>query len=430
MNNPLKIQQNEQVSNNMLKQNYLSRRSFAKQAIASGGLLAGLSQATSGAELGADPSRATRADIGILFQEIQAIANLGDYPLSFLNKDYASSADYRKGVQEKLHELMHYNPPAVDRNPEIVDRWETDTYIRETVMINTAPYFRIPAYILLPKKFTGKRPAIVDLHCHAGSFVFGKEKVMPMRDPHPALTELKKHAYDGRSTSEQLVQRGYVVISIDRFYFGARRTLFDDINSLGMDVQNYTLEQVRQANRRAAQGEATLTKSLFWAGTTWQGIGCWDDMRTVDYLITRTEVDAERIGCLGVSMGADRTNYLCALDDRIQCGVSIGWMAALRPLIKAHINTHSFSHFLPGLTHHMDLPDMIGAFAPKPLMVLQCTRDGLYTLDSMKEACTKIEQIYAKANASQNYAYKFYDHEHRFSAEMQDDAFQWLDHHL
>jgi hypothetical protein len=45
------------------------------------------------------------------------------------------------------------------------------------------------------------------------------------------------------------------------------------------------------------------------------------------------------------------------------------------PLIKAHIDTHSFSHFLPGLTHFMDLPDMLGAFVPNPLLVLQCSKD-------------------------------------------------------
>lgn len=253
---------------------------------------------------------------------------------------------------------------------------------------------------------------------------------MPMPTPHPALTDLKDSVYDGKSTSEQLVQRGYVVISIDRFYFGDRRTLFDDLNTLGMALSTYSVEDIRTANRRAARGESTLTKSLFWAGTTWQGIGCWDDMRTVEYLTTRPEVDSGRIGCLGISMGADRTNYLCALDDRIQCAVTVGWMATLRPLIQAHIDTHSFSHFLPGMTNFLDLPDMIGAFTPKPLLVQQCTRDGLYTLESMKEACSKIEQIYAKAGASDKYQYKFYDQEHRFSLEMQEDAFNWLDRHL
>lgn len=408
----------------------VSRRTFSKQLLAAGGILGGVVQPAYSENLGPDPARRTGADIGTLFGDIEALANRCGYPLSYLNHAYESPVEYRKAVQKIVHQLLYYEPPAIVPNPEVIDRWETPAYVAEKVLFNTTPWFRVPAYVLIPKKYTGKRPAIVDLHCHAGYFVFGKEKVMPVRNPHPALTEMKADNYDGRSTSEKLAERGYVVISIDRFYFGERRTLFDDLNSLGMNLENYTVDQIRQANRRAGEGEAALVKALFWAGTTWNGIACWDDIRTVDYLASRPEVDPTRLGCLGISMGGDRTNYLCALDDRIQCGVSVGWMAALRPLIKAHIDTHSFSHFLPGLTHYLDLPDLLGAFAPKPLMVLQCSRDGLYTLDSMRQACDKIQQIYAKAGADRNYRYQFYDQPHRFSIDMQEDAFQWLDRHL
>ncbi len=50
---------------------------------------------------------------------------------------------------------------------------------------------------------------------------------------------------------------------------------------------------------------------------TWPGIVFRDDIRTVDYLVTRPEVDPKRIGCLGISMGGYRSCYLAALDDRI-----------------------------------------------------------------------------------------------------------------
>lgn len=408
---------------------FLSRRTFVKSVAASGVFVA---HAKSGFadSIGSDPSTRTNSDIGTLYNAIEILADRCDYPLSFLSREYASVKEYRKTIQEKVLDLFHYDPLEADPNPEIIARWETDDYIQEKILFNTTPWFRVPAYVLLPKRYSGKRPAIVDLHCHAGAFVFGKEKVMPVQNPHPALVKLIEENYDGRSTSAELAKRGYVVISIDRFYFGERRTLFDDTNSLGMDLNSYSVDDIQRANRRASQGESTLARSLFWAGTTWHGIAHWDDIRTVDYLVTRPEVDASRIGCMGVSMGADRTNYLCALDDRIRCAVSVGWVAALRSLIKAHIETHSFSHFLPGLTHYMDLPDMLGAFAPNPLLVLQCSKDGLYTLGSMKEAVEKLEKIYARAEVPHRFSYKFYDQPHRFSADMQEDAFRWFDTHL
>lgn len=409
--------------------NCLGRRNFVKGLTASGLLLSPtpFSQAE---ELDADSSKRTGCDIGTLYDAIEVIADQCNYPLSFLTKKYASVLEYRKTIQAKVLELFHYDPPQIAPTTTVIDRWETDEYIQEKILFNTTPWFRVPAYVLIPKGYSGKRPAIVDLHCHAGAFVFGKEKVMPVRNPHPALVELVQENYDGRSTSAELAKRGYVVISIDRFYFGERRTLFDDMNSLGMDLSRYSIEDVRRANRRASQGESTLARALFWAGTTWHGIAHWDDIRTVDYLASRPEVDASRIGCMGISMGSDRTNYLCALDDRIRCAVSVGWVSTLRPLIKAHVDTHSFSHFLPGLTHFMDLPDLLGAFAPNPLMVLQCSKDELYTMESMTEAVEKLKKIYERAGASERFAGKFHDQPHRFSIAMQEDAFRWFDAHL
>jgi dienelactone hydrolase len=371
------------------------------------------------------------ADIGTLYPEIMKLANRGRYPLSFLERDYANLSAYRRKVRSKVFDLFHYNPETVEPLAEVVERWEYPEYIQEKVLFSTTPWFRVPAYVLVPKGFTGLRPGIVDLHSHGGMFVFGKEKVMPMPGgDHPSIVEYRKRNYEGRSTSLELCRRGYVVISIDCFYFGERRTLFDREANYTFDRTTYSPEDVRFLNRRASTGEATLVTSLFWAGTTWQGIAHWDDIRTVDYLQSRSEVDPDRIGCLGISMGGDRTDYLAGLDERIKCAVSVGWMSTLRPMIKAHVDTHSFIHFLPGMAHYLDLPDLIGCMVPKPLMVQYCAQDALYPLDGMKEADQKIEQIYSKADASEKYKGRFYDLPHVFSQAMQEEAFDWLDRWL
>ena len=391
---------------------------------------AGLPQGT----VSALPARAADApagssDIGTLFPEIKGLADRCEYPLSWLKRDYSGAGTYRQAVQEKVLELFHYAPPRVSPAPETVGRWETGEYIQEKLLFSTTPWFRVPAYVLIPKGRKGPRPAIMDLHSHGGMFVYGKEKVMPMPGgDSPAITEYRQENYEGRSTSLALCRRGYVVISIDAFYFGERRTMFgDDAQKCGLDRAKYSLEEVKYLNHRASEGEETLAKSLCWAGTTWQGIVHWDDLRTVDYVASRPEVDPTRIGCVGISMGGYRTDFLAALDDRIQCAVSVGWMSTLRPMIRAHVDTHSFIHFLPGLTHYLDLPDVIGCMAPKPLMVQQCSRDGLYPMEGMKEALKKIEAIYAKAGAASNFQGKFYDHPHLFSLQMQEEAFDWLD---
>jgi dienelactone hydrolase len=409
----------------------LDRRMCLKSigALALGGITKGISASPTRdhAEL---PSGAS--DIGTLFPVVKELANQCRYPLSWLQRDYSGPEAYRQAVREKILELFHYAPPQVALSPELIDRWETPEYIQEKILFSSAPWFRVPAYILIPKGRKGPRPAIVDLHSHGGMFVYGKEKVMPMPggDP-PAIAKYRQENYEGRSTSLALCRRGYVVISIDSFYFGERRTFFgNDAEKYGADRSKYSLQDVASLNRRAGEGEATLAKSLCWAGATWQGIVHWDDLRTVDYLVSRPEVDPSKIGCVGISMGGYRSDFLAALEDRIQCAVSVGWMSALRPMIRSHVDTHSFLHFLPGLANFMDLPDVIGCMVPKPLMVLQCSRDELYPLDGMKESLAKLEGIYTKAGAASKFIGRFYDQPHFFSIKMQEDAFDWLDRWL
>jgi dienelactone hydrolase len=372
------------------------------------------------------------SDSGSLFPQIQALAKLCRYPLSYLEAGYPDVKSYRVQVRKKVLELLQYDPTAVPPASEVVKRWEYSDYIQERVVFQTTPWFRVPAYVLIPKGRKGRRPGIVDLHSHGGMFVFGKEKVMPVPEgEHASITAYRERNYQGRSTSLELCRRGYVVVAIDCFYFGERRAQFaGDVEKYGQDRSKYSVEAVTALNRRAGENEGILARSLFWAGTTWPGVAHWDDIRTVDYLAGRPEVDPERIGCLGISMGGDRTDYLAGLDERIKCAVSVGWMSTLRPMIRKHVDTHSYIHFLPGLTRFLDLPDLIGCMVPKPLMVQQCSKDELYPLNGMQEAVKKIAAIYEKAGAGTMFKSGFYDHPHIFSREMQEEAFNWMDRWL
>jgi hypothetical protein len=99
-------------------------------------------------------------------------------------------------------------------------------------------------------------------------------------------------------------------------------------------------------------------------------------------------------------------------------------------MMRAHVDTHSFIHFLPGLHRDLDLPDVASLTAPRALMVLQCAQDGLFPLDGMRESLSQIAAAYRKAGVADRFLGKFYDHPHIFSLSMQAEAFAWLDQHL
>lgn len=371
-----------------------------------------------------------RVDMGSLYPDIEKLAASNRYPYSFLSGRFQTLAEFQSASRRKIFDLLLYEPPAVDPKPEVLERVDMGAFVREKVVFSTGPHFRVPAYVHIPAGLKGRAPAIVDLHSHGGMFLFGKEKVIDFGENHPAMAVYHEQNYDGRPTATALARRGYVVITIDAFMFGERRPMLDSPRRNPADRGAYSVEDVRRLNRQCAAKESTVVKSLTFAGLTWPGIVFRDDIRTVDYLVTRPEVDASRIGCLGISMGGYRSLYLAALDPRITAGCVVGFMSTVKPMLAAHIDTHSFIHFLPGLHACLDLPDVATLTAPRPLLVQQCSRDALFPPAGMKEAVEKIAAVYAKAGCAGQFSGRFYDVPHRFTRQMQDEAFDWLDRHL
>lgn len=372
----------------------------------------------------------TDSDTGSLYPDIERLARRREFSDSFLGERWRSVEEYRKAGRAVMLGAIGYNPPPVDPRPEVVDRADLGGVIREKVLFSTTPEFRVPAYVHVPKDRKGRLPAIVDLHSHGGMFVFGKEKVIDFGTNHPAMVEYQKENYAGRPTATEYARRGYVVITIDAFPFGERRLMMDEDLKYGWERSKYTLKDVQRLNAQCREKESAVVKSLTYAGLTWPGVVAWDDMRTVDHLLTRPEVDPARIGCCGVSMGGYRSLLLAGLDDRIAAGCVAGFMSTVRPMIRKHMETHSFVHFIAGLHEHLDLPDVVALRAPKPLMVLQCKQNGLFPLSGMQEAVNKIASVYRKCGAPDAFASKFYDVPHRFDVAMQEDAFAWMDRHL
>lgn len=372
----------------------------------------------------------TGANLGSLFPTVKSLADGRQFSYSFLGDRYRTLEEFKQGARARVLEAFAYRPESVKPNVEVLDKAELDGYTREKIIFSTSPHFRVPAYVLIPKGMREPAPAIVDLHSHGGMFLFGKEKVLDLGRNHPVMTDYHERNYDGRPTATALVRRGYVVITIDALMFGERRILLDTDLAHGWERSAYTVEVAKTLNQQCRGKESTIVKGLTLAGLTWPGIVTWDDMRTVDYLASRPEVDANRIGCVGVSLGGHRSLYLSGMDERIAAACVTGFMSTVGPMIKSHLDTHSFVHFVPGLHQSLDLPDVVSMMAPKPLLVQQCSQDGLFPLSGMQESVEKIAAVYKKAGVAERFTGRFYDLPHRFSRGMQDDAFEFFDRHL
>ena len=261
----------------------------------------------------------TKSDVGSLWPFIQSQAVKGEFPLSWLQPEFKRLETWKRKARGRLLELLHYSPPRCEPRAEVVERVDAGDYVREKVYFNTTPDIRVPAFVLVPKKAKFPAPGIVALHDHGGFYFWGKEKIVESEIEHAVLTDFKKSYYGGKSIASELARQGYVVVVIDMFYWGERRMLLDDDPADWRDrPRDITAERIAEFNRRAGQSEQLVGRTIYSAGFTWPGVMFWDDIRTVDYLLTRPEVDKRRIGCVGLSVGGLRSCHLAALDDRVR----------------------------------------------------------------------------------------------------------------
>src|SRR5215471_19027052 len=289
------------------------------------------------------------------------------------------------------------------------------------------------ALLLRPAGTRGKLPGIVGLHDHGGQKYFGMLKITrTSNDQHPVMQRHQAQYYGGAAWANELARRGYAVLVHDTFTFGSRRMRLADLpaNIRNNLVEGNSEEEIQRYNQFAAVHEHLIAKSLFCAGLTWPGVFVFDDQRALDYLASRPDVDATRIGCAGLSGGGLRTVMLTGADDRIRCSCCVGMMTTWRDYLLNKCYTHTWMCYVPGLPRDLDYPEVLGLNAPNPVLVLNNRQDALFTPAEMERADRILTEVYRKAGAPERYRANFYDGPHKFDREMQKEAFAWFDRWL
>lgn len=204
--------------------------------------------------------------------------------------------------------------------------------------------------------------------------------------------------------------------------------LLDDDPPEYRDRSSMSRDQILAFNQRSQQGEQLVARSLFTAGITWPGVMLWDDIRTLDYLASRSEVDPSRLGCVGLSVGGYRSFLLAALDERIRVAVDVGWMTSYASQIERQvINSIGFTFHIIGLYRYLDLPDLAALIAPRAVMVMNGSQDQLFAADGVQAAFRKIEACFEKAGVPDRQRSRLYDVPHQFNREMQNEAWEWIE---
>jgi dienelactone hydrolase len=263
----------------------------------------------------------------------------------------------RQSIRTQLWQLLGKLPPRPE-HPKVLtlSREDRGQFVVEKFQFDNGAGATVPGYLILPGKRAGKVPVILYCHWHGGEYDNGKE-------------ELFRKAHTPVEPGPDLAARGYAVIGIDAYCFGER-------NGQGPSPE------------KGGAGELTASKFNLWVGRTLWGMIVRDDLMALDYLVSRPEIDTGRIGVTGISMGATRSWWLMALDERIKAGVAVACLTRYQDLIaREGLKYHGIYYYVPGLLNHFDTEAVVASIAPRAILFQTGDQDegspveGIHTIE-------------------------------------------------
>ena len=367
--------------------------------------------------------------------------------------------EWKKQGRAVVRELLE--PPAADQTvrARTVRRYAFDGLDVEELTWQLPYGPPTEAVFLKPAGAEGPLPGVLALHDHGGVKYFGKRKIVRTgEEVHPFLRAHQDTYYGGAAWANELARRGYGVLVHDVFPFGSRRILAADVpahvadrllaapNALrelrfedltpGRALEDVDVPAEEPAERLAryeafaGRHEEVAARSLFALGTTFPGVILSEDLAALGVLAARPDVDPDRLGCCGLSGGGLRACFLAGLDDSIDCAVSAGFLSTWKDFALHSGFTHTWALFVPRLARQLDFPEVLGLRVPLPSLVQTCEQDPLFHLEESLRAGEMLQEIYRRAGAPEAVRVSRFPGEHRFSRDMQAEAFAWLDRWL
>jgi len=238
---------------------------------------------------------------------------------------------------------------------------------------------------------------------------------------HPAVLVPAGHATNGKihyqGVSQRLASRGYIVIAWDPIGQGERSQFWD--------------AKAGKSRYNLVCGEhAVLGNLAYLVGANLARWEIWDGMRAVDYLLTRADVDPERISITGTSGGGTQTALIAALDPRIKVAVPSCYISSLPMRMASRIFVDPDSdpeQDLAGIVSQgIDHPGLLLLLYPRPVMVASAVLD-FFPIEGARKSFREVQRIYEQMGHGDRVAMTEGYHGHQYSDQNQEAALDFLD---
>ncbi len=338
------------------------------------------------------------------------------YPLAWGHSDIRDFNAWKQAAREKVFDCM-FTPPPLPVNgieAKVLYEEQREGYKARKLEIRLSRYYTVPAYLLIPDG-KGPFPAVNVLHDHGAHLFIGKEKVIRplacedsvvINDAEEWLTN-----YEGQYFGDYLAQHGYVVFSSDAPMWGERG------QKEGPRRDRYDM----------------IAGNMMMYGIDLSAYMTYDDLRATDYLASLPEVDPQRIGCTGWSMGAYRTWMLSALSDRIKAGAAVCWMVTTDEQLSfrySRTENGGFANCLPGLRRWLDYPHIASIACPKPMLFINGSKDKLFSVAGANKAFSIMHDVWQSQDAGDLLETELWEMPHSCPLRAQQRVLEFFQKHL
>ncbi len=327
-------------------------------------------------------------------------------------KTPADWAKRRAHILAHMQEVMGPLPDAARKVPldvQIIEETKEEKFIRKKLTFAVEKDDRVPAYLLVPHTVgPASRAGLPASRAGLPASRAGLPAVLCLHQ----TTKLGKAEPAGlgpdasKHYAKHLAERGYVTLAPDYPNFGDYR----------LDVYQ--------------RGYASATMK-----------GIWNHMRAVDLLASLPQVDAERIGVIGHSLGGHNSLFVAAFDERIRCIVSNCGFCSFPTYYKGDLKGWSHNGYMPRIRTvyelkpekmPFDFPEVVAALAPRPFLAIAPVRDGNFDMQGVKDCLAAAGPVYDLLGAKDilGLAGHYPDCGHEFPEDVRKVAYEWIDRSL
>lgn len=300
-------------------------------------------------------------------------------------------------IRATLMEIAGPFPERTPLNARVTNSIKEDRYTVENILYESQPGFHVTASLFIPSGLQKREKAPAIIYCSGH-------------------TELGYRADGYQNVILNLVMKGFVVFAIDPIGQGERLQFYN--------------EETGESNFEWPSYEHSYAGApLFITGSSLGRYMIWDGIRAVDYLMTRKEVDGDRIGITGRSGGGTQSALIAAFDERVKAVTPGNYFTNFSWLLQSMGPQCAEQEFFSAISRGLDMADLLLVRAPKPAMIVATTRD-MFPIQGSIETADEVSRLYDAYGKADKFRMVADDAAHASTVKNRESVYAFFQKHL